>query len=104
VTRFLHVLSGLDAVVQSDVTGIYFALVPGSPAGGWQGETIEDALENRDDARMAVLEVLREDDPERLQRLCRRVTTAAPDVEASVPTASSAVGMIPRSGELAAGR
>ena len=71
---FVHLLSSLDVVVDQDVAGGFYATVPALPGCGSQGDTIEETLENLDDAIMAVLEVLREDAPERLQQLCGAMT------------------------------
>lgn len=66
---FIHLLSNLDVVVKPDVTGGFFAVVPGLPGCGSQGESVEETLVNLNDAIMMVLDVLREDEPERLQQL-----------------------------------
>ena len=66
----MHLKSGLGVYVQPDATGGYFALVPALPGCGSQGDSEREVIENLDDAIMAVLDVLREDDHERLQNLC----------------------------------
>ncbi len=64
---YIHLLSGLDVIVERDSSGGFVAVVPGLPGCGSQGEAIGEVLENLNDAIMAVLTVLREDDPEHLQ-------------------------------------
>jgi predicted RNase H-like HicB family nuclease len=75
VSLFLHILSGLTVVIEKEPAGGYFGLVPAIPGCGSQGDTIEETLTNVDDALMAALAVMREDDPERLQSLCGRPTS-----------------------------
>lgn len=67
---YMHLLSGLDVAVEQDPVGGYYAVVPALPGCGSQGDTKIEVLENLDDAIMVVLDVLREDDPDRLQLLC----------------------------------
>lgn len=71
---FLHLVSGLKVVVEDDPTGGHYAMVMGLPGCGSQGDSIAETLENVDDVIVTVLEVLREDDPQRLQDLCGSVT------------------------------
>ncbi len=63
VKQFIHQLTGLHVVLQSDVTGGFFAIVPALPGCGSQGESVVETLDNVDDALMAVLDVMCEDDP-----------------------------------------
>ncbi len=72
--RFIHLISGLDVVVEKDPLAEFFATVPALPGCGSQGENVYDTLSNLDDAIMTVLHVLGEDDPGRLQQLCGAVT------------------------------
>jgi len=70
VTRqFLHHGTGLVVTVEPDETGGFYATVPALPGAGSQGESISDALANLEDAIMAVLEVLKEDDPSRYDEI-----------------------------------
>lgn len=70
VDAYRHVASGLVAVLHEDPTGGYFALIPALPGCGSQGDSPEETLANLDDALTAVLDVIREDEPERLRELC----------------------------------
>lgn len=79
---FMHLLSGLTVSIERDRTGGFFAVVPTLPGCGSQGETIREALENLDDALMGVLEVLNEDEPDRVQSLCgMRTASKTADLE-----------------------
>lgn len=78
---FIHLISNLDVVVHLDTTGGYYAVVPALPGCGSQGESIEETLENLDDAIMTVLDVLKEDDPDRLQQICGATTSYTGDIE-----------------------
>ena len=66
---FIHAASGLVVRIDADVSGGYFALVPALPGCGSQGESIQEALENVNDALTTVLEVIRQDQPERYAEL-----------------------------------
>ena len=79
--RFMHLTSGLDVIVERDAEGSYFALVPAIPGCGSQGDSVADVLENLDDALMVVLEVMHQDDPERLLELCGARTRVAPSAD-----------------------
>jgi predicted RNase H-like HicB family nuclease len=79
----MHMLSGLNVSVSADPTGGYFAVVPALPGCGSQGDSEKEALENLDDAIMTVLEVLRQDDPDRLQALCGATTHPTLNLEMS---------------------
>ncbi len=83
---FIHVISGLDIVVDGDPSGGFYAVVPGLPGCGSQGEFVSDTLANLDDAIMTVLDILGEDDPERLQFICGAITRpdVAPDSAGSL--------------------
>ena len=78
---FIHLLSSLNVTVEGDSSGGFYAVVPALPGCGSQGETINETLMNLDDAIMTVLDVLKEDDPDRLTRLCGAVTQAASSEE-----------------------
>jgi predicted RNase H-like HicB family nuclease len=71
---YIHMISSLDVVVGPDPAGGFYSVVPALPGCGSQGDTVADALENVNDAIMTVLDVLREDDPNRLLRLCGAMT------------------------------
>jgi len=71
---FVHVGTGLIVRVEEDATGGYFALVPALPGCGSQGEDIPETLQNVNDALMVILEMIREDDPERYADLLGTVT------------------------------
>ena len=71
---FIHLLSSLNIAVSPDPLGGFIATVEGLPGCGSQGDTVDEVLINLDDAIMTALDVLREDDPARLQRLCGTVT------------------------------
>jgi predicted RNase H-like HicB family nuclease len=73
--RYIHLLSGLDVVVEKDPLADYFATVPALPGCGSQGDSVNDTLTNLNDAIMTVLHVIGEDDPNRLQRLISGMTT-----------------------------
>ena len=66
---FIHLATGLDVVVHPDVTGGFYVTVPILPGCGSQGDSIEETLENVDDAIDGVLEILREDDPELVRQI-----------------------------------
>jgi predicted RNase H-like HicB family nuclease len=71
---FIHVTTGLIIRVEEDTTGGYFALVPALPGCGSQGETVPEALENVNDALMVILDMIREEQPERYADLLGSVT------------------------------
>ncbi len=71
---FIHVGTGLDVVVEPDSTGGFFAFVPALPGCGSQGESLTETLINLDDALVTVLEVIEQDDPDRLVKMCGSMT------------------------------
>jgi predicted RNase H-like HicB family nuclease len=60
----------LIAVLHEEPMGGYFALIPALPGCGSQGDSPEETLASLDDALTAVLDVIREDEPQRLRELC----------------------------------
>jgi predicted RNase H-like HicB family nuclease len=70
VDVYRHVSCGLVAVLHAEPTRGYFALIPAIPGCGSQGDTPDETLANLDDALTTVLDVIREDEPERLRELC----------------------------------
>jgi predicted RNase H-like HicB family nuclease len=68
-TERIHADTGLVLTVHEDESGGFYVLVPALPGCGSQGETEEEALENTGDAIAVVLEVIREDDPDRYEGL-----------------------------------
>jgi predicted RNase H-like HicB family nuclease len=90
----MELMRGLEIQVEQDPLGGYYVVVPALPGCGSQGDTESEAIENVGDAIMVVLDVLREDDPDRLQLLCGAMaqTEAAPQ-EGSDSTAPL-VGLI----------
>ena len=66
---FIHAASGLLVRIDADAGGGYFALVPALPGCGSQGDTIQETLENVNDAVTAVLELIRRDQPERYSEI-----------------------------------
>jgi predicted RNase H-like HicB family nuclease len=81
---FIHAATGLIVRVDEDAGGGYFALVPALPGCGSQGETVSETLENVSDALVAVLDVIRQDQPERYANLTGSGTTH--DEETSEPS------------------
>jgi predicted RNase H-like HicB family nuclease len=84
VAAYRHVPSGLIAVLHEEPMGGYFALIPALPGCGSQGDSPEETLANLDDALTAVLDVIREDEPQRLRELCGEAS--------ATPVPGSAVG------------
>jgi len=72
---FIHAASGLIVRVDRDEGGGFFALVPALPGCGSQGETIQETLENVNDALVAVLGVMQQDQPERYEELLGSTTS-----------------------------
>lgn len=66
---YIHKLTGLTFEVYSDTDGGYVSRVQELPGCMSQGETKEEALEGIEDALMVMLEVIREDDPDRYNLL-----------------------------------
>lgn len=87
MNSFIHIISGLDVSVHEDATGGFYAVVPALPGCGSQGESVFETLENLDDAIMTVLDIIGEDDPDRLLRLCGSMTSPS-RIEASDFSAS----------------
>lgn len=90
---FIHLISGLDVAVEPDPSGGFFAVVPALPGCGSQGESIYETLENLNDAIMTVLDVLGDDDPDRLEALCGGMTVCGTIEEAdtTAPLVSSGI-------------
>lgn len=92
-SEYVHAGTGLVLTVHEEAGG-YYALVPALPGCGSQGDTEREALDNTVDALSAVLDVIREDDPERYYDLLgERVAASAGDaVDTTGPTAVWATG------------
>lgn len=67
---FIHLKSGQTVGIEEDPMDGFYAIVPSLPGCGSQGDSLEEALEDVNDAIMAVLSVLKQDDPERYQQIC----------------------------------
>ena len=74
IEHYIDPSTGLIIGIEEDVTGGYFALVPALPGCGSQGESISETLQNVRDAIEAVLDVLREDQPDRWEGIIGCVT------------------------------
>jgi predicted RNase H-like HicB family nuclease len=73
--NFIHGLRGLTIRVETDEEGWYVASVLELPGCHTQGVTLEDALGTASEAMEAVLETLREEEPERYESLMARTVT-----------------------------
>ena len=65
----IHPPTGLPVVIESDELGWLIGYVPELPGCVAQGRTVEEAVQNIFDAIEDVLEVIRQDDPERYDAL-----------------------------------
>lgn len=82
---FIHGTTGLTVQVQTDEEGWYVASVLELPGCHTQGVTLDDALGNAREAMLAVLETLRDEEPERYASLLARTTTWSDQVVVSEP-------------------
>jgi len=80
---FIHALRGLTIRVDTDEEGWYVASVPELPGCHTQGVTLEDALGNAGEAMEAVLETLRDEEPERYASIMARTVTWSDQVVVS---------------------
>lgn len=85
--EYIHADTGLVLTVHEDASGGFYVLVPALPGCGSQGETEKEALRNTIDALSVVLDVIREDQPDRYEELLGD-SVAGDSTEATSSTAS----------------